>query len=206
MADGTESSGQVSRWISDAREESAQALGQALEECRQYLLLVANQNLDPELRGKVGASDVVQDTFLEAQRDFGRFAGGSEEELLAWLRRILLNNMANVVRHYRDTDKRQVAREVPIDQVPVEDLQTSQTAEEPPSGPVRAAEETAQLDRALEQLPEHYRQVILLRHQQHLPFEEIGQRLGRSAEAARKLWGRAVEQLQQILEPADEKP
>ena len=64
---------------------------------------------------KGGASDLVQETFLEAQRDFPRFQGTSEAELLGWLRQMLLNNVANFTRHYRIT-KREVGREVAIQQ------------------------------------------------------------------------------------------
>jgi RNA polymerase sigma-70 factor (ECF subfamily) len=191
--------------LASARAGAPEMLGQLLEGCRQYLLLVANQELEPDLQGKVGPSDVVQETFLEAQRDFGGFRGSTEQELLAWLRRILLNNLAHLTRHYRDTQKRQLAREVPLAEAPFAELQhLLASAEGSPSTQALAREQAEALDRALERLPEHYRQVLLLRHQEQLSFEAIGQRLVRSAEAARKLWARAVEQLQQDLEPPHE--
>ena len=59
---------------------------------------------------------------------------------------------------------------------------------------------TAALERALGRLPEDYREVLLLRYQGDLSFEEIGRRLGRSANAARKLWLRALHKLEQELE------
>src|SRR5262245_29910755 len=98
-----------------ARAGSRDALGQALDACRHYLLRIAQAGLDPDLRAKAGASDLVQETFLEAQRDFARFQGTSEAELLAWLRRLLLNNVANFTRRYRETAKRQTGREVPLE-------------------------------------------------------------------------------------------
>src|SRR5262245_20956863 len=85
----------IAHRVQDAREGSSEALGQLLEGCRQYLLLVANQQLDPGLRDKLGPSDLVQETFLDAQQDFRHFHGHTEPELLAWLRRILLNNLAD---------------------------------------------------------------------------------------------------------------
>src|SRR5437870_8093656 len=100
MADPREGAAQ---WLAEARAGSPEALGQMLEACRGYLLLVAQRELAPDLRAKGGASDLVQETFLEAQRDFPRFSGRSEAELLAWLRRLLLNNLANFTRHYRAT-------------------------------------------------------------------------------------------------------
>jgi RNA polymerase sigma-70 factor (ECF subfamily) len=187
-------------WLAAARGGAPETLGQLLEACRQYLLLVANQHLAPDLQGKFGASDVVQETFLEAQRDFGGFQGRTEEELLAWLRHILLNNLANLTRGYRDTQKRQVAREVPIGQAEVGELQAALAREtESPSVVALAREQAEALDRALEHLPEHYRHVLLLRYQARLSFEEIGQKLERSAEAARKLWARAVEELEERM-------
>src|SRR3954471_13867274 len=99
-----------------ARSGSREALGQLLESCRGYLLIVANGEMDVDLQAKEGASDRVQETFLEAQRDFGQFHGTSEPELLAWLRRLLLNNVANFTRRYRTTAKRSVEREAAHDQ------------------------------------------------------------------------------------------
>src|SRR5262249_3376165 len=100
----------AAQWLGSARTGAREALGRALEGCRDYLLMVANKELDPQLQAKGGASDLVQQTFLEAQRDFGRFQGNSEDELLAWLRRLLLHNLADFTRRYRDTGKRQADR------------------------------------------------------------------------------------------------
>ena len=97
----TEPAGDTARWLAAARAGSREALGQVLETFRSYLLLVADRELDAELRAKGGASDLVQDTFLEAQRDFDCFHGNSADELRAWLRRLLLNNVANFTRQYR---------------------------------------------------------------------------------------------------------
>lgn len=68
--------------------------------------------VESSLRAKADASDLVQQTLLEAYRDFGQFRGRTEAEWLAWLRRILARNAAEFVRHYRLTGKRQTAREV----------------------------------------------------------------------------------------------
>lgn len=193
----------IDRDLAVARAGSAEALGRLLQVSRPYLLLVANQELPPELRGKVGGSDLVQETFLEAQRDFAQFEGTSEADLLAWLRRILLNNIANVSRHYQ-TDKRQVSREVQREGPAACDLCQNVEAEgASPSSEMAAQEQDLALRRALDQLSEPLRQVVQWRNYERLSFEEIGQRLGRSAEAARKMWGRAIVQLQRMLESPD---
>ena len=86
-----------------------------LDGCRGYLLRIAGDDLDPRLQAKGGASDIVQETFLEAQRDFGEFTGDSEPELLAWLRHRLRYRVAKFIRSYRQTAKRAAGREVPLD-------------------------------------------------------------------------------------------
>jgi len=188
--------------IEAAREGSAAALGQVLETCRRYLLSVANQELEPELRAKVGPSDVVQESFLEANRDFGQFNGRTQEELLAWLRRILLHNLANVRRQYLETEKRRVNREVPLGMAANGTIQDNLIAAQPtPGSELAAQEQVARMMQAVDRLPEHHREVLRLRHQEGQSFEDIGARTGRSAEAVRKLWARAVELLKEHLKP-----
>src|SRR5690349_19237943 len=102
---------EVARWLAEARGGVLDSLGQALEACRGYLLSIAQQELDPELRAKGGASDLVQETFLKAHRHFAQFHGTAEEELLAWLRRLLLNNLADFRRLYHETQKRDAGLE-----------------------------------------------------------------------------------------------
>jgi RNA polymerase sigma-70 factor (ECF subfamily) len=192
----------IGRWLRDARRGSSEALGRMLEGCRQYLLLVANEQLEPELQDKLGPSDVVQETFLDAQRDFRNFAGQTEPELLAWLRRILLNNLADARRRYRGAGKRDVAREIPLTDAAAAELRHSIASEtDSPRTRLTAEEQAEALRQALDQLPEAKRRVIEWRNHDRLSFAEIGRRLGKSEEAARKAWARAIEQLQRTLEP-----
>jgi RNA polymerase sigma-70 factor (ECF subfamily) len=187
--------------LTAARAGSAEALGRLFEACRGYLLTVAESELAADVKVKEAASDLVQDTFLEAQRDFARFHGATEAELLAWLRRLLLNNVANVTRRYR-TGKRSVEREAAaLDGQAKQDLQASLPAgSDSPSGQAVANEQAAALARALERLPDDYRQVLRLRYEEGRQFEEIAAMMGRSANAVRKLFARAVERVQQEVE------
>lgn len=209
MASGSEASdsqASIARLISFARSGSDEALGKLLEECRAYLLLVANRELPPELRGKAGASDLVQETFLQAQGHFDQFRDDGESELLAWLRQILLNNVGKLKRRYHGTVKRQLTREAPArEDSRGEPIYEMAALEPSPSSLLVAQERDAALSRALEQLPEDYRQVVTWRNFDYLPFEEIGFRLGRTSDAARKLWVRAVERLQELLDVSDDK-
>ncbi|MGD9724415.1 MAG: sigma-70 family RNA polymerase sigma factor [Pirellulales bacterium] len=181
-----------------ARNGSRVAFGRLLESCRKYLLFVANESLDSGLRPKGGASDLVQDTFFEAQRDFGRFRGTTERELLAWLKEILAHRLANHARRY-GAQKRDVDRELPLD---AEGAVNQPAWQQALIGPVDAAidrDEQARLAAAISRLPEHVREVIEMRTWQRLTFPEIAARLGKTSEAARKQWGRAVRRLQDEL-------
>jgi RNA polymerase sigma-70 factor (ECF subfamily) len=200
----TEPAGDAARWLAAAKAGSGEALGKALETFRAYLLLVADREMDPELRAKGGASDLVQETFLEAQRDFGQFHGASVEELRAWLRRLLLNNVANFTRQYRQRAKRAVGREVPLEGGGSSHERGAGLAADvlSPSGEAVAHEQAEALARAVQRLPPDYRQVLALRHEEQLTFEEIGQRMQRTANAARMLWLRAVERLQKEMGPS----
>ena len=190
------------QWLRAARAGSREALGQALEACRAYLLLIARQELDPELQAKGSASDLVQETFLEAQRDFDGFHGTSEDELLAWLRRLLLNNIANFRRRYRDTAKRQATVEVSLDAGGSSDhWAEALVADAPPPGDDLLAQERAEAVRqALARLADEHRQVLLLRYQEECSFAEIGRLMQRSDNAAQKLFARALERLREELE------
>ncbi len=188
----------VGSWLTEARAGSPDALGKLLEACRLYLLQVANGEMESRLQTKVGASDLVQETYIEAQRIFDRFGGKSPAELRAWLRAILLNKLATATRQYRDTAKRQIGREIPIDP------EASRPID--PAAPIATAssimirqERMESLMAALGRLPEDYRQVIVWRQVENLSFEEMAARLERSVDAVRKLWWRALQQLQKEL-------
>jgi RNA polymerase sigma-70 factor, ECF subfamily len=193
---------EVAEWIEASRCGSQDALGSLMAIAHHYLLHVARGELPADLQAKLGASDVVQETLLEAVRDFHQFQGHTEAEWLAWLRHILLHNLANCQRRFRETGKRQVSRERPLDDRnsrfdPQEVLAADSSS---PSQRAIKDEEAMALQRALDQLPEHYRQVILLRHREQCSFDEIGRRMNRSADAARMVWWRAIDRLQQVPE------
>jgi RNA polymerase sigma-70 factor, ECF subfamily len=172
--------------------------GQLLEACRQYLLMIANDVIGPELQAKLGPSDLVQDTFLEAQRHIGAFRGRTRAELRAWLRRILECRLANVRRSYLATEKRAAVREVTLEMIMAKPEATAgalATSSLSPSSHAVRKEWARLLDEALVRLPENYRQAVAWRHQEQLAWDEIGRRMGCSAGAARKLWSRAICQL-----------
>lgn len=194
----------VERLMALARQGSPEALGQVLESCRQYLLLVAQEELDLDLRNKVSPSDLVQDAFLEAQRDFHQFRGDQEAELIAWLRRILLHTVTDTYRRYLVAEKRDVSRELSLDQVPIHEFEAGLDKEHSPRAQMIARENVSRVRQALQGLPESDQQLITWRNYDLCTFAEIGRRLGKTEEAARKAWIRAVEQLERLLgSPSD---
>jgi RNA polymerase sigma-70 factor (ECF subfamily) len=197
---------EFARLSSAARGGCVESLGHLVESCRKYLLLVANRSLDRDLRVKMGASDLVQDTLLAAQRGFVRFEGSTDRELRLWLRRILLNRICSAQRTYFRTAKRQVSRERPLSGQADSDVlqQPLIDPELTPRCRALADEQSQQIERELSRLPAHYRAVIELRCFERRSFIETGRILQISTDAARKRWCRAIERLRQQLETNDD--
>jgi RNA polymerase sigma-70 factor (ECF subfamily) len=184
--------GGATETVARARQGTSEELGQLLEEFRPYLLAIANAEFPRGLAGKLGPSDLVQLTLAKGHGRFADFRGSTPEELAHWLRTILHNHLKGAVRNF-SREKRNNSREQPADSSLVHPRQLS------PSAEALSREERELLDKALERLPDVYRHAIELRHAGNLSFQELGQRLGRSEEAARKVWARAVRKLQEEL-------
>jgi RNA polymerase sigma-70 factor (ECF subfamily) len=188
---------ELESWIEAARRGDREALGRALLSVRHYLLLVANEELEPALIARGGASDLVQDTFFRAHRGFADFRGRSGAEWRSWLRTILIRSLARHRRRHSLTAKRARGREVPLESVRSRDPESRDPT---PSGELDRREREAALVAAVDRLPCQYREVVIFHHREELPFDEIGRRRGISAEAARKLWARALDRLRKELE------
>jgi RNA polymerase sigma-70 factor, ECF subfamily len=181
----------------------ALSLGQYLERNRTSLSLRARQQIGRWLQGKVDAADLVQETFLEAHRQWLVFRGTTEAELRTWLNRILAGRIADTIRRYLGSRSRDVRLErnlaVEMRQSP-DDLDRGLVAQQDsPSKQAAQREEARLLVRILNLLPEDYRVVLLLRHLEDLSFPEIAQRMQRSLDAVKKLHLRAIERLRRSL-------
>lgn len=195
--------GQVADLLVRARAGDTAALNRLFEMCRNYVGLVARAHVESWLQAKVDASDIIQQTMLEAYRDFHRFHGATEGEWLGWLRQILSHNAADFVRQFHKTDKRQARREVRLDNAQDSSapggLANLADSGETPSQVLLRKERELQLADAIAQLSPDHREVILLRNLQRLPFDEVAQRMSRSRPAAQMLWMRAMQKLQEVL-------
>src|SRR5262245_54750903 len=141
-----------------ASPDDLSAMARVLEPYRNYLTLVARRAIGPDLAGKLGASDLVQETFLAAQQHVATFRGRNEPAWRAWLKAILLNHLANQ-RRYHAADKRRAPNDGPA-----HDARPEMNAITPPSRRLMRRERDEALDRALGQLPERYRQVVCWHH------------------------------------------
>jgi RNA polymerase sigma-70 factor (ECF subfamily) len=195
--------------LREARCRGGEALGRLLELYRNYMNLVARTQIDLHLQARASPSDLVQETFLEAYRDFGQFQGDTEAALVAWLRRILVHNLGRLVQRQVLAQKRTVRREVALQQLA--DLERSAARVEAalvspfssPSAQAQRRELAAVLADQLARLPADSREVIVLRNLEGLSFDEVAGRMGRTAGAVRVLWMRALDRLRVLLKEED---
>ncbi len=176
---------------------------QGLEPYRKYLTVLAELHLDRRLRGKLDPADVVQQAMLRAHSAWAGLRERQPEVLVAWLRRILANVLADAVRHY-DRDKRDVALELSIEAELDHSasgfaawLAADQTS---PSGRAERNEELLVLAEALGRLPDRMREVIVLKHCQGWTLERIATHTQRSIPAVASLLRRGLAQLRQELD------
>jgi RNA polymerase sigma-70 factor (ECF subfamily) len=189
--------------ITAAQQAEPGAVERLLEAYRHYLRFVARTCLSSALAGKADASDVVQETLLKAHQNFGSFRGSCEGEFVGWLRQILAQNVALLVRRFRTTG-RDVQRERSIEDfvsrsstvfagiAAASGTSPSMAAEHRDTGVVLAA--------AMAELSDDQREIIFLRHVEELSWAEIAVRMNRSQDAARMLWARALKILRPLIE------
>ncbi|WP_254509281.1 sigma-70 family RNA polymerase sigma factor [Anatilimnocola floriformis] len=198
----------VTNLLAKAREGGGDSLGNLLQLYRNYLTVLATTQISPMLRRRMAPSDLVQETMLAAQANFVQFQGGSERELLGWLRQILINSLHDALEMHLQAKKRDMRREISIEQVSaaldqsVMNFANVLAAPGPsPSAQIRQRERSVLLANQLAKLKPDYRDVIVLRNLQGLPFEEVAERMNRKPSAVRMLWLRAIDHFKQVFEP-----
>jgi RNA polymerase sigma-70 factor (ECF subfamily) len=195
---------EVVRLLAAYRTGDAAARDALLGRYRDWLHLLARLQLARRLQGKFDASDVVQQALLEAYRALPLFRGGTEGELLAWLRQVLAHVLAHEVRRYAGTAQRDAAREVSLEQELAESsrrLGAMLAAEQSsPSQQAERHEQELRLAEVLARLPPDYREVIVLRNLEGLSHDEVAVRMGRGLGAVRMLWVRALARLRREMQ------
>lgn len=189
--------------LQQARGGDEAARGQLLMSFGNYLTLLARVQIGPRLQGKVDEGDIVQETFLDAHRQFAQFRGNSEAEVAAWLRTILAGKLGQVMRRYVHSKGRDVAVERELAARLEESSQALDgglaASISSPSQRAQRRERSVLLADALAKLSEEHREVIILHHLQGLTFGDVAQRLGKTENSVQKTWIRALANLRQKL-------
>jgi RNA polymerase sigma-70 factor (ECF subfamily) len=196
--------------LAQARQGNQQQLGQLLQCYRGYLTILAASQLDARLRKRISSSDLVQEAMFGACRDFAQFRGGTEPELLAWLRRILLNCLGHAYKTHLRARRRDLRREVSLDAM-AENWSGSldrlagvlEDSGSTPSGSLKQQERAVAIANQLACLPPDYRDVVVLRNLESLSFDEVARRMDRSPGAVRMLWLRALKALRKLYNTGD---
>jgi RNA polymerase sigma-70 factor (ECF subfamily) len=174
-----------------------------LNRYREYLHLLARLHLDPRLQGKLDASDVVQQTLLQAHQALAQFRGRTEAELAGWLRQILARHLAHLARDLgraRRDLSRERSLERALDQSSARLAAWLAAEQSSPSLRAERHEEALRLAEALARLPEAQREALVLQHWHGRSLDEIGRHLGRSPAAVAGLIKRGLRQLRTLLQ------
>lgn len=176
------------------------SLSWSLGSLRPWLKIVAERELPSGLRGRVEASDIVQQTLLDAWRGLGAFRGTTQAERLAWLRMILRRVVLQQGRARFGTQKRGGGVEHLQSEIALTDSRIERLAggDQPtPAEQAATSEASLLLAEALEALPLDDQQLIRLRHFEQLSHEQIAARLGCTPATIRMRWVRALRKLRE---------
>jgi len=185
-----------------AREGQQEALDELLEAHRNYLRVLAAACLHREMQGKADPSDVVQETLLKVHENFHHFRGTTELEWMAWIRKILVNHLTDFQKGFR-RERRSVTREQSLGSLVDRSsamLRNLGPAPGPsPSQEAQRREAAALVADAIAELEPDDRDVVILRNLHELDWNAVGERTGRSPDAARMLWARAMQRVGGLL-------
>jgi RNA polymerase sigma-70 factor (ECF subfamily) len=174
----------------------------AVEKFRTYLLLLARMQLGSKLRPKLDASDVVQQTMLDAYRQLDQFRGSTEAEMAGWLRRMLACNLADAMRAF-SRGKRDITRERSLEaalEVSSARMASWLMAEQSsPSQKAQRTEDLLRLAEALAELPEVQREAVVLHYWQSQTLAQVATKLGKTPAAVAGLLQRGLKTLRTML-------
>jgi RNA polymerase sigma-70 factor (ECF subfamily) len=167
--------------------------------------------IDTRLRGRIDASDVLQDAFLDLARRVESYLRDPRLPVFLWLRLVVSDQLALVHRHHLGTRIRDAAQEISLYPDPMPRASTADLASmllgrlTSPSNAAIRAEQILLVQEAVNSLDPVDREVVVLRHFEQLSRAETAQVLGMSDEAGAKRYIRALKKLKTILAAMPEK-
>jgi len=189
--------------LAAAGDDVEEALGGLWQEHRRRLLKMVHLRMDPRLKGRVGASDVLQDAYVEISRRVRDYLADPRMPFFLWLRFITAQRLAALHREHIGAQKRDLRREVelgmPAASTPalVDQLMARGTT---PTQRIAREERRVQLAQALDRLEPGDREILALRHFEELSNLEAAKELGIQPPAASKRYVRALDRLQGLLD------
>jgi RNA polymerase sigma-70 factor (ECF subfamily) len=180
------------------------ALDSMALEHRSYLRKVIESRLDDRLASRVDASDLIQETLLEAYRRVQNENADPPMPLRLWLRQIAIDRIRMAERRHLHTKKRGAWRELVLPDrssiILAHQLWNSQSPERRPEERLAQGEIIAAVRKSLAELSEVDREILTMRTFEDLSYEEIEIVIGVSAVACRKRYGRALLRLSKLLD------
>jgi RNA polymerase sigma-70 factor (ECF subfamily) len=174
--------------------------GQPLECYRAYLDLLARAQLPSPLRSRIGPSDIVQQTLLQAHRKRDQFRGHGEAEFRAWLRAILARRIADEARRGGPGPAgrpRSMERALEASSRRLERWLAAD--ESSPSRRLMRQERLLELAEAMGRLPEDQRTALELRYLHGLSVAEVCRRMGRGTSSVANLLYRGLKGLRERM-------
>ena len=195
--------------LSDARAGDADAVNKLLERHRGPIRRLVEMRLDRKVQRRVDVSDVVQDVMIEANGRLEKYLDDPAMAFHLWLRQIAWDRIIDTYRRHRVSAKRNMDREQPMTASGPADQSTMELAIQlcdPAMTPAAAAtqrEIAEKVESVIELLGDQDREIILMRHYEHLTNLEIAEVLGLNPPAASMRYLRAVRRLRELLEDSN---
>ena len=173
------------------------ASSENLDEFRPFLRTQAESLTKGQIGRRFSRSDIVQETLMTAHLSLHQFRGNTRSEFAGWLRRILVNKFCTwLQRHTGKT--RDLRRERDIDSFQSEPENLPKIRQKTPSKVLQLQEESEVVNELLQELPEHYRKVLDLRHNHDWSFRDIAAEFQKTEGAVRLIWLRAITRLRSL--------
>jgi RNA polymerase sigma-70 factor (ECF subfamily) len=200
MEDIRPDSSQTLRLLDQVQAGNRDALGQLLNRHRPHIEAAVAGRLDRRMRSRLDASDIVQDSQIEAIQRIDDYLAARPMPFHLWLMRAAHQRLLKAERRHLQTAKRKVDREVPLpDRTSLQLLAGIAARVDSPSDLATREEMARQVRRILARLPEHDREIIMLRNFDGLSNGEASCLLEISREAAKKRYARALLRLHELL-------